>query len=71
MDFFGIISGAAVFGFWANLIGYILSGVTAFISASLAIRTIRTITERTGYGIFAFYSWGFALLTFLLYLAVV
>ena len=71
IDFFTIATGGATFGFWANLLGYILSGIGAFATGYLGIMLVRYFNSQTGYAAFAYYSWGIALLTFLLYLAVV
>jgi len=71
IDFFGIATGGAIGSFWINLPGYLLSGIGAFFAGYLGIKLIKSFTARSGYGAFAYYSWGLALLTFLLYLAVV
>ncbi len=51
-------------------ISCIFSAVTAFLGAYMAIIFIRFLTVRTGYTSFAYYSWGAALFTFILYLIV-
>ena len=52
------------------LFTYILSGVTAFGGAYLGIQTMRALAANIGFNIFAFYSFGAALLSFVLYLMV-
>lgn len=71
IDFFTIATGGAIFSFWGNLVGYILSGIGAFATGYLGIILVKYLNVQTGYTAFAYYSWGIALLTFLLYLAVV
>ncbi len=71
IDFFAITTGGAIFSFWANFVGYILSGLGAFAAGFLGIILVKYFNSQTGYTAFAYYSWGIALLTFLLYLAVV
>lgn len=48
--------------------GYILSAVAAFASGYIGITLMRFLTVRTGYSGFAYYSWGAALFSFVLYL---
>lgn len=48
----------------------LFAGAAAFGAVLAAIRLLKKIVAGVGYSIFAFYSWGTALLTFLLYLAV-
>ncbi len=49
----------------------ILAGIAAFIGVILGIRALQKIVENIGYGIFSFYSWGIALLSFIFFLAAV
>lgn len=51
-------------------VGYILAAATAFGGAYLGIRTMRVLAVNIGYGLFVFYSFGAALLSFVLYLMV-
>lgn len=51
-------------------IGYILAAATAFGGAYLGIRIMRLLAVNIGYGLFVFYSFGAALLSFMLYLMV-
>lgn len=59
-------AGSLSFGF---LIFCVFAGLTAFLGLALGIRMLKKITENAGYGVFAFYCWGAAMLTFILYLA--
>lgn len=45
---------------------YILAGLMAFLSATLAIRFLRSFMEKKGFTVFVFYCWGIALFTFIL-----
>lgn len=51
------------------ILGYILSGAASFAGAWLSIRILRALIREHNLGIFAFYCWGMALLTFILYLS--
>ena len=62
--------GGDSFGF-SQLLTAVIAGVMAFAGVMLGIRILKKITETLGYSIFAFYSWGLALLTFILFLAAV
>lgn len=50
------------------IIGYFTAGFGAFIGTYLCIFFIRTLLNRSGNSVFAYYTWGLALLTFTLYL---
>ena len=56
--------------FFANLGGYLLTGIAAYLGGCVSLYLIRLITGRTGYLGFAYYSWGTALFTFIIYLMV-
>ena len=59
-------AGSLSFGF---LIFCVFAGLAAFLGLALGIWMLKKITENAGYGVFAFYCWGAAMLTFILYLA--
>lgn len=63
--------GSGNFTFATNFIGYFLAMVFSFAFAYAAIGFVVRITDRTAYNACAFYCWGMALLTFILYLIVV
>lgn len=48
------------------LLRYLLTGAVAFGGAYLAIKIMRALSESWGFGIFCYYCWGQALLTFVL-----
>ena len=52
------------------IVTYLISGVAAFGGAYLGIQTMRALAVNIGFNIFAFYSFGAALLSFVLYLMV-
>ena len=52
-----------------TLVGYILAGAAAFGTALLALRLLRRLAAERGFAVFAYYCWGMALFTFILYLA--
>lgn len=52
------------------ILTYFISGVAAFGGAFLGIQTMRALAANIGFNIFAFYSFGAALLSFVLYLMV-
>lgn len=70
LDLIAIFSLTASLNFFANLFGYILSAVFAFIGAHISIYLIRLIASHSGYMSFAYYSWGVALFSFVLYLII-
>lgn len=53
---------------FATIVGYILSAATAFAGGYLSIAYVRYMITRTGLSGFAYYSWGAALFSFILYL---
>lgn len=68
-DIISMFNGPAV-AFWSNLFGYLLSACAAYGGTYLSINTIRSLTSRTGLSAFAYYCWGFALLSFFIFLTV-
>lgn len=68
MDVFAIV-GAGLGGLtFPILIRYILAGAASFGGAYIGIFILRFLTVSTGLSAFSYYSWGMALLTFILYL---
>lgn len=45
---------------------YLIAAAASFVGAYLAVKVLRSLAESKGYGIFAYYSWGLALFTFIL-----
>lgn len=70
-DLIDLLSGGAGSLSLGALFGAILAGIAAFIGVILGIRALQKISENVGYGIFGFYSWGIALLSFIFFLAAV
>ncbi len=69
-DFAAVIA-AGVGGLGAvTLLGYVLAAVAAFGGTYIGIRAMRILAVNIGYTIFAYYSFGAALLSFMLYLMV-
>ena len=58
---FGVIT-------FISFLGYLLSALFAFVSAVVGIYFMRVLTKRSGITFIAFYSWGAAFLSFLLYM---
>lgn len=56
---------------WHNFFGYILSGVAAYISGYFSIIVVKFLAIKSRFTLFAYYSFGLALLSFVLYLTVV
>lgn len=68
LDVFAILSvGAGVISF-SSLLSYILATVTAFIGGYCGILFVRFWAVRLDFSGFAYYSWGMALFSFVLYL---
>ncbi len=53
-----------------TFIGFLLAAGAAFLSVFFAAKLLKKITVSVGMSVFGFYSWGLALFTFILYLAV-
>ena len=47
---------------------YIVSALAGYIGSYLSVRLIKYLSVHTGYAVFAYYSWGAAMFTFVLYL---
>ena len=69
LDLFTLVSGGAGSLAFSALVFSLFAGAAACVSVVLAIHMMKKIAANLGYSIFSFYSWGAALLTFLLYLA--
>ena len=67
-DFISIFTAAGNGTSFLALLGYIISASAAYCGGSLSIALIRFLTYRTGYDGFAYYSWGAALFSMILYL---
>ena len=65
-DLLGLIAGDIGTVSPMILLSYLLAAVASFAGAYLAVRILRGLAESTGYGAFAYYSWGLALFTFVL-----
>lgn len=63
---FSAIGGITVF----TVIRYFVAGLAAFASAYFGIQILRFLSVRSGFSGFAYYSWGLALFSFILYLAI-
>ena len=51
-----------------TLLGYLLSAIAAFAGTYLAVSLLRILIQRTDYSLFAYYDFGLALFSFVLYL---
>lgn len=67
-DIVGIAGGVVVAGGFSVIAGYILAAFGAFIGAYLCLYFLRTLVTRMNAAAFAYYSWGVALLIFVLFL---
>lgn len=67
-DFVDILTIKGLVMNFSIIIGYFTAGLGAFIGTYLCVFFIRTLLNRSGMCIFAYYSWGLALLAFVLYL---
>lgn len=68
-DLLTLLQGGAGSLSFRALIFAVFAGVTAFVGVGCGIRLLKKIADSIGYSVFGFYSWGAALLTFILYLA--
>ena len=68
---FAAVFAAGIAGLGAvTLIGYLLAALAAFFGAFIGIRAMRLLAVNVGFTMFAAYSFGAALLSFMLYLMV-
>ena len=71
MDLFTIFAGGASLPFWGNFLRYIITSVVVFGAARCGIALMGRMIYDNRLPIFAYYCWGAALFSFLLYLSVV
>lgn len=69
INIFTLIAGN--FTLAAGFLGYIFCTIGACLGGLLGIVSIRFLSARTGFSGFAYYCWGFALFSFIIYLTVV
>lgn len=67
-DVVDIVTSGGLLINWTVIIGYVTAGLGAFIGAYICVFFIRALISRSGTVVFAYYSWGVALLMFLMYL---
>ncbi len=68
LDIFALFSvGFGAMSF-ARFLGIVISAIAAFIGGYLGVLIVRNLSARTGFSGFAFYSWGLAIFSFILYL---
>lgn len=67
-DMIGIVSGGLNGMSVGLLVSCLLAAAACFAGVTLGIRLLRKIADSVGYSVFAFYSWGAALFTFIFYL---
>lgn len=65
-DFLDLLGSGASGLSLLTVLFYLLTAASAFLAASLAIKLLRSLAAHKGYGIFAYYSWGLALFSFVL-----
>ena len=70
MDLISIFSGTNL-PFFSNLFRYLLTGAIVFLAARASISIMKKILLDNRVSVFAYYCWGAALFSFLLYLSVV
>lgn len=69
LDFFAVFTAAATLSF-ASFLCCFTAALMSFIGAYFGIYMMRFFAVRVGFSGFAYYSWGLALLTFILYLTI-
>lgn len=67
IDIFNLFTAFQAVSFW-NVVFYLLAAVAAYGGTYLGIRFIKIISVRIGFSSFAYYCWGAALFSFVLYL---
>ena len=55
---------------WISVLSYLLAAIGAYLGGYISIRLMKYLTIRVGFATFAYYSWGAALFSFILYLLV-
>ena len=71
IDIFRIIPVLGTINIWSNIPSYLLSMIFAYLGGYTSVLIIKFLTLNSGLSIFIYYSWGAALLYFLLYLFVI
>lgn len=71
LDLLSVFSASGGIAFSGGFLGYVFSGLGAYLAGCLGISLLKTMTGEKGPAGFAFYSWGVSLFSFLLYLTVV
>ena len=71
VDILNMIANPGYINFPSNIFGYILSAIGAYFSGYFSVLLMKSIAVRKDYSGFAYYSWGIALFSFILYLTVV
>lgn len=71
LDLVAIFTYAGEINFWTNFFTYVLSIAGAYVGGCVSIKLVKLLTVNVGFYGFAYYSWGAALFTFILYLTVV
>lgn len=70
LDIFGMFSTGVNMGGFMGFLNAISAGIAGFGGVFLGVKVMRKLAERVGFGPFAYYSWGAALYTFILYITV-
>ena len=71
IDILNIFTNIGAVNFPGNFFGYILSAIGAYGTGYLAIKLLKPISSQRDHSGFAYYSWGVALFSFIVYLTVV
>lgn len=70
-DVLNIISNTGNVIFHGNILGYILSGFGAYAAGYMGVFLMKSLSTQKDFSGFAYYSWGFSLFAFIVYLSVV